>query len=121
MLSNTTLYVYEYISRKPGVLMNDIAKDTGLQLKNVNYHVRLLRRASMVYVSDWSYSSKNVPVMLLSAGNKMDVEKPPIREESIMRHEKRLKFSETFRPRPDEAAAWLLNPITPSSIDMSAR
>lgn len=121
MLSNTTIHVYEYISRKPGVLMNDIARDTGLQLKNVNYHVRILRRASMVYVSDWSYSSKNVPVMLLSAGNKMDVEKPPIREESIMRHEKRLKFSETFRPRPDEAAAWLLNPITPSSIDMSAR
>ena len=121
MLSNTTIHVYEYISRKTGALTSDIAKDTGLQMKNVNYHVRILRKEGMIYVSDWIQDKRNIPIMALTAGNKMDADKPPLKPQAMMRHEKKLKYQTTFRPRPDEAAAWLLNPITLSSIDMSAK
>lgn len=121
MLSNTTIHVYEYISRHPCVFTSDIAKHTGLQMKNVNYHVRILRKHGMIYVSKWIEDHRNIPIMTLSVGNKMDAEKPPLKPQAIMRHEKRLMERRKFVPRPDEAAAWLMNPIIPKNIDMSAR
>lgn len=90
-------------------------------MKNVNYHVRILRKTGMIYVSDWIQNSRNIPTMVLSAGNKMDAEKPPLKLQALMRHEKRLRTHVNFKPRPDEAAAWLMNPIIQSNIDMNVR
>ena len=90
-------------------------------MKTVNYHVRILRMENMIYVSEWIQNSRNVPTMVLSVGNKLDAEKPPIKLQALKKHEKKLKVYAKFTPRPDEAAAWLLNPITPKNLDMSAR
>lgn len=90
-------------------------------MKTVNYHVRMLRMENMIYVSEWIQNKRNVATMVLSVGNKLDTPKPPIKIQTIMRHEKKLKVHAKFTPRPDEAAAWLLNPITQSNTDMSAR
>jgi hypothetical protein len=121
MRSNTSQYIYEYICKQPLVMTSDIAKATGISMKIVHYHVRILRMENLIYVSEWIPNSRNVPTMMLSAGNKMDAPKPPLKEQAFMRHEKKLKNQRTFRPRPDEAAAWLLNPIIQSNLDMSAR
>ena len=121
MLTNTSQHIYDYISRHPIVCTSDIAKFTGLPMKTVNYHVRILRMDNLIYVSEWMQNKRNVPTMVLSAGNKMDAPKPPVKLQTIMRHEKKLKVHAKFTPRPDEAAAWLLNPITPKNLDMSAR
>jgi hypothetical protein len=121
MLSNTTQNIYEYIARQPLVCTSDIAKVTGLPMKTVNYHVRILRMENLIYVSEWVQNSRNVPTMVLSVGNKLDAPKPPVKPQTIKKHEKKLKVYEKFTPRPDEAAAWLLNPITPKNLDMSAR
>jgi DNA-binding transcriptional ArsR family regulator len=121
MLSNTSQHIYEYISRHPFVCTSDIARITGLPMKTVNYHVRILRMENLIYVSEWIQNKRNVPTMALSAGNKIDAPKPPLKLQAIKKHEKKLKVYEKFTPRPDEAAAWLLNPITPKNLDMSAR
>lgn len=121
MLSNTAKHIYDYITRQPIVSVTDIAKFTGLHPKYVNYYVRILRKENLIYVSEWIANSRNVPTMVLSAGNKLDAEKPPMKEKTIKLHEKRLKTYAKFTPRPDEAAAWLMNPITPKNSDMSAR
>ena len=121
MLSNTSQHILDYIGRHPIVCTSDIAKFTGFPLKTVNYHVRILRMENLIYVSEWIQNKRNVPTMVLSAGNKLDAPKPPIKLQTIMRHEKKLKVHAKFTPRPDEAAAWLLNPITQSNLDMSAR
>jgi len=121
LISNTSQHIYDYISRNPLVCTSDIAKVTGLPMKTVNYHVRILRMDNLIYVSEWIQNSRNVPTMVLSVGNKLDAPKPPVKPQTIMRHEKKLKVRAKFTPRPDEAAAWLLNPITQSSTDMSAR
>jgi len=121
MLSNTSKHIYEYISRHPLVCTSDIVKLTGFSIKTVNYHIRILRMNNFIYVSEWIQNSRNVPTMVLSVGNKLDAPKPPVKEQTIMRHEKKLKVHKTFTPRPDEAAAWLMNPITQSNLDMSAR
>jgi DNA-binding MarR family transcriptional regulator len=121
MLSNTAQHIYEYITRQPIVTVTDIAKYTGLHVKYVNYHVRILRKENLIYVSEWIRNSKNVPTIVLSAGNKLDAERPLVKEATIKLHEKRLKTYPTFTPRPDEAAAWLMNPIIPKNSDMSVR
>jgi predicted transcriptional regulator len=121
MLSDTTQHIYEYIARHPLASTADIAKFSGLQMKNVNYHVRILRMENLIYVSEWIQNSRNVPTMVLSAGNKMDAPKPPVKQQTIKKHEKKLKLATKFTPRPDEAAAWLMNPITQKNLDMSAK
>jgi DNA-binding MarR family transcriptional regulator len=121
MLSNTTQHIYDYIARNPIVSSTDIVKYTNLHPNKVNYHLRILRKLNLIYVSEWIQNSRNVPTMVLSAGNKLDAPKPPIKLQALKKHEKKLKVHAKFTPRPDEAAAWLMNPITQSSTDMSAR
>lgn len=121
MINNTTKHVLEVISKYPAMTTTEIAKETGLQIENVNYHVRILRKENLIYVSAWIQSSRNVPLMMLTKGNRLDAEKPPLKQQTIIKNEKKLKAQPKFQPRPDEAAAWLLNPIIQSSLDMSAR
>lgn len=121
MLSQTTKHIYDYIAKYPIVSITDIAKYTSLHPRLISYHIRILRKENLVYVSEWIQNVRNVPVMVLTAGNKMDAPKPPIKLQALKKHEKKLKSHERFTPRPDEAAAWLLNPITPKNSDMSAR
>lgn len=121
MINNTTKHVLEVISKHPKMTTSDIARETGLQAENVNYHVRILRKENLIYVSSWIHNSRNVPIMMLTKGNRLDAEKPPIKQQTIVKNEKKLKVRSQFKPRPDEAAAWLLNPIIPNSLDMSAR
>ena len=52
-------------------------------MKTVNYHVRILRMENMIYVSEWIQNSRNVPTMVLSVGNKLDAEKPPIKLQAL--------------------------------------
>jgi DNA-binding MarR family transcriptional regulator len=121
MINNTTKHVLEVISKYPAMTTTEIAAETGLQIENVNYHVRILRRGNLIYVSAWIQSSRNVPTMMLTSGNRLDAEKPPLKPQTIKKHEKKLKTHSSFKPRPDEAAAWLTNPIIPRNLDMSAR
>jgi DNA-binding MarR family transcriptional regulator len=121
MLSQTTRHIYDYIAKYPIVSITDIAKYTSLHPKLISYHIRILRKENLIYVSEWIQNVKNVPIMVLTAGNKLDAPKPPVKPQTIMRHEKKLKVCAKFTPRPDEAAAWLMNPIIPKNLDMSAR
>jgi len=118
---NKTKQIHDYIAQHNGVTTVDISRNTGLSIKHVNYYVRSLRTQNMIYVSDWIQSSRNVPTMLLSSGNKLDAEKPLLKLQTLKKYDKRIKVHAPFKPRPDEAAAWMLNPTTPKSLDMSAR
>ena len=121
MINSTTQQVLEVISKYPAITNPEIAKETGLQIENVNYHVRILRKENLIYVSSWIQSSRNVPLMMLTKGNRLDADKPPLKKQTIIKNEKKLKAEPKFQPRADEAAAWLLNPIIQSSLDMSVR
>jgi DNA-binding MarR family transcriptional regulator len=117
---NKTTQIHEYIAQNNGVTGVDIAKHTGIDIKHVNYYVRSLRNKNLIYVSEWVQSARNMPTMLLSSGNKLDAEKPPLKEQTLVKYEKLIKTPPPFKPRPDEAAAWMY-PTTPKSLDMSAR
>jgi predicted transcriptional regulator len=121
MINNTTKYVLETISKYAALTTTEIAEKTGLQVENVNYHVRILRRENLIYVSAWIQSSRNVPTMMLTSGNRLDADKPPLKLQTIKKQEKKLKTQPSFTPKADEAAAWLMNPITPKSLDLSVR
>ncbi len=118
---NKTKQIQDYIAMHKGVTTVEISQHTGLHIKHVNYYVRRLRTQNLIFVSQWIQSARNMPTMLLSSGNKLDADKPPLKHETIMRHEKKLKIKEIFTPRADEAAAWLMNPITQKNLGMSAR
>lgn len=120
-LSNTTQQVLDVISKHPAMTTADIAAETGLKIEIVNYHVRILRRENLVYVSAWIQSVRNLPTMMLTSGNKLDAEKPPLKPQTILRYQKKIKVQPSFIPRADEAAVWLMNPITPKNSDMSAK
>lgn len=118
---NKNIQIHEYIAKNKGVTTTDISKHTGVDIKHVNYYVRSLRMQNLIYVSEWIYSIRNIPTMLLSNGNKLDAEKPLVKQQTFKKYEKRLKTHAPFEPRPDEAAAWMMNPTTPNNLDMSAR
>ena len=121
IINNTAKLLLESISKYPEMTMVEIAQKTGLQVDNVNYHVRILRRENLIYVSSWMQSSRNVPTMRLTIGNKLDADKPLLKPQTIKKHEKKLPIQKPFKPRADEAAAWMMNPIIPRNLDMSAR
>jgi DNA-binding MarR family transcriptional regulator len=118
---NKTTQIHEYIAQNNGVTGVDIARHTNIDIKHVNYYVRSLRSKNLIYVSEWVQSARNMPTMLLASGNKLDAEKPLVKQQTFKKYEKRLKTHEPFKPRPDEAAAWMMNPTTPNNSDMSAR
>lgn len=120
-LSNTSKRILEVISKYPAITNSEIVEETGLETETVNYHVRILRRENLIYVSAWIQSSRNLPVMMLTSGNRIDADKPPLKRQTLVRYEKKLKVKAEFTPRADEAAAWLMNPITPKNLDMSAK
>ena len=121
MINNTAKLLLEVISEYPAMTMTEIAEKTGLQVENVNYHVRILRRENLIYVSSWMKSSRNVPTMRLTIGNKLDADKPLLKPQTIKKHEKKIPIQKPFKPRADEAAAWMMNPIIPRNLDMSVR
>jgi len=68
MINNTTKHVLEVISKYPAMTTSEIAAETGLQIENVNYHVRILRKENLIYVSSWVQSVRNVPLMMTDKG-----------------------------------------------------
>ena len=121
MLNNTAKQVLEVISKYAAITTTEIAEETGLKADTVNYYVRNLRNDNLIYVSSWILNYRNVPTMMLTSGNRMDADKPPLKQQTMKKYDKKIRVQKTFTPRADEAAAWLMNPITPKNSDMSAK
>jgi hypothetical protein len=101
--------IYDVIQKKGPITLRGLTNYIHLAEKDISMYVRDLRKANMIYVSDWIKGYNNRFIMTFSAGRRIDAPRPPMLDQAIRRQEKKREESAAFVPRPDVAAAWMFN------------
>lgn len=116
--------VYQTLERLGTGTIKEITKASGLTEMQVIGVVDRFIQLKKAYVCDWRFESANSSCRVIKLGNGVSVErwKSGKGKERIpkgdlhlldyrQQHLAHQEFMRNFRPRPDVAAAWLLNPV----------
>lgn len=132
---------FDIISRRDKLTVAQIAKEMGIAVKAAGAHLRRLEQAGRIHVSEWrftgatmskcytagfgesvTYTSKRKPrpktpkpqkrgpaedVNVYQTNNKSRI----ISHDNRLSHADHIRLMTGFKPRPDDAAAWLYTEI----------
>lgn len=131
---------FDIISRRDKLTVAQIAKEMGIAVKAAGAHLRRLEQAGRIHVSEWRFTGATMSkcytagfgesVTYTSKRKPKKKQPKPERKDKLdeyiapndswistlyadprTNHAEHIRFMNNFKPRPDDAAAWLFTEI----------
>lgn len=103
--THSRFIILDIIKKEGRISSVQLRRKVDLSDNTISDYLRHLHEENKIYVVDWCRDKRNCARPVYAAGNKPDVEKPPVKGKYVPKYKN--KEVEVFKPRRDEAAEWM--------------